>query len=173
MLGRTAQQFWNCLFSLKATSNVVHPKCPNFQFSFTWSSRRSEIRYRLPTGKKSFEWDSTGFSGVMPVFEEFSFHLEICRSKMFWENQKSSKHGSFLQLCLWLRSRSSGSLGNLVNIWFCQKWTADVVKYFDHRSNLGKYLHILDFRFDSKLIEENSHRRLLSQTKSLSNVGHL
>ena len=173
MLGRTAQQFWNRLFSLKATSNVVHPKCPNFQFSFTWSSRRSEIRYRLPTGKKSFEWDSTGFSGVMPVFEEFSFHLEICCSETFLTNQKSSKYGSFLQLCLWLRSRSSGSLGKLVNIWFRQKWTLDVVKYFDHRSNLGKYLHILDFRFDSKLIEENSHRRLLSQTKSLSNVGHL
>ena len=74
---------------------------PIFNFSFTWSSRRSEIQYnRLPTGKKSFEWDSTGFSGVMPVFEEFSFHLEIFCSETCLTNQKSSKYGSFLQLCV-------------------------------------------------------------------------
>ena len=37
----------------------------------------------------------------------------------------------------------------------------------------GKYLHVLDFRFDSKLVEENSHWRLFSQAKSLSDIGHL
>ena len=44
---------------------------------------------------------------VRPVFEEFS------SPSNFFENIKSSKYGSCLQLCLWLRSRSSsGSLGN-------------------------------------------------------------
>ena len=62
----------------------------------------------------------------------------------------------------------------LVNIWYLSKLNIrDVVKRFDHRSNPGKYLHVLDFGFDSKLVEENSHRRLLSQAKSLSDIGHL
>ena len=61
---------------------------------------------------------------------------------MFLGNEKSSKHGSFLQLCLWLRSRSSGYLGKLVNIWFRQSWTADVVKYFDHSSKVDTNIYM-------------------------------
>ena len=78
---------------------------------------------------------------------------------IFWE---SSKHGICILLCLWLRSRSSGSLVKLVNIWFHQK-----------EQMVEKYLHVLDFRFNSKLIEDDSHWSLLSQAQGLSNVGNL
>jgi len=36
-----------------------------------------------------------------------------------------------------------------------------------------KYLHVLDFWFNSKLIENNSHWSLLSQAQGFSNVGNL
>ena len=86
--------------------------------------------------------------------------IEIHRfCKTFWE---SSKHGICILLCLWLRSRSSGSLVKLVNIWFHQK-----------EQMVEKYLHVLDFRFNSKLIEDDSHRSLLSQAQGLSNIGNL
>ena len=61
----------------------------------------------------------------------------------------------------------------LVNIWYLSKLNIRCGQTFDHRSNPGKYLHVLDFGFDSKLVEENSHRRLLSQAKSLGDIGHL
>ena len=117
------------------------PKCPFFQFFLHLGQSKKWDTVEACHGKEII-WVRFNrfFSGV--IFERFSFHLENCRSKMFLGNEKSSKYGSFLQLCLWLRSRSSGYLGKLVNIWFRQSWTADVVKYFDHSSKVDTNIYM-------------------------------
>ena len=74
----------------------------HLNFPITWSCRRSEMLKMLPREKSEIQ-HFRGQTSFWGVFISFQF---------FWE-YKILKYGSCLQLCLWLRSRSSsGSLGN-------------------------------------------------------------
>jgi len=75
------------------------PKCPYFQL-IPSPGLVQEVRYSrdFPQERNHLSEIQQVFSGV--IFEEFPLHLENCRSKISGKNKKSSKYGSFLQLCL-------------------------------------------------------------------------